>query len=232
MTSFIGAFALVYLLSVSFTNEVSTNVSAVEKLVDYNYSLNFTNVIPGMKYNSTIAARWAVPDSALSNLEGRSISVKVTASTGENSSLYFLSDLGTESKEASATLRCDVSNSTCANTSVLSAGIPVFFTASPNETGEYSISLKSEIVDEGSATLPGADFFGSLERIFQGNGSATPETSSNGNNSSGENFLDSLKPESNTHDPVEFLRENTLISVAALIIVILITGAYLLNTKD
>src|SRR5512135_3121171 len=102
MTSLIGGAFLAYLLSVSFTEEASQNYTSLSRLVSYDYNLDFGQMIPGVAYNTTITARWAIPLSALAPLEGRTIYVKVTATSPENSSLYFIAQDGSETRAASA----------------------------------------------------------------------------------------------------------------------------------
>ncbi len=242
MASFIGGFFLAYLLSVSFTDEIQQNYSSIGKLVDYSYNFTFATLIPGLRYNTSIRAAWAIPDAALAGLNGKSIVVRVSASSEPNSSVYFTTQDNEGAKEASALLRCDVQNSTCANTSLLSAEIPAYILAKENENASPKISLKSEIVGEQTAGTGGEfDIFGSLRNIFQPNQSGNkPDEKQEGGsdflnftgNLSDGNFLDTLKPNGDSNDPIAFLRQNTLISIGALVIVIVITGAYLLNTKD
>lgn len=242
MASFIGGFFLAYLLTVSFTDEIQQNYSSVGKLVDYSYNFTFATLIPGLRHNTSIRAAWAIPDSALAGLDGKSIVVKVTATSEPNSSVYFATQGGEQAKEAFALLTCNVQNSTCSNTSILAAEIPAYILARENETASPKISLKSEIVDGPQAAAGEEfDFFGALSNIFQPNQSENKsgekqEKGSDFLNFTGNltegNFLDTLKPNGDSHDPIAFLRQNTLISIGALVIVIVITGAYLLNTKD
>jgi hypothetical protein len=241
MTSFIGAFLAAYLLSVSFSDEIQGNVSSIGKLVDYSYNLDFSNMIPGVIYNGSITASWAVPDSALSGLDGKSISVKVSASIeNNNSSAYFQAASGEKSSASEAYLRCDVSNGICANTSVLFAQMPIFVSAQPDTQETPKIALKSEIAEQAGSTGGGIDIIASLQGLLSTNQTAAKPANEAGGanflnftgNLSESNFLDSLKPNGNSNDPIEFLRQNTLISIAALAIVIVITGAYLLNSKD
>ena len=42
-----AAFALAYLMSVAFTDELALNVSYVERLVTYQQNMDFTELIPG-----------------------------------------------------------------------------------------------------------------------------------------------------------------------------------------
>ncbi len=245
MTSFTGAFVLAYLLSVSFTDEVQLNLTPVQKLVDYEYNFAFSELVPGITYNGTIRADWAVPPSSLRGLEGKSVTVRVTASTDENSSLFFLSPIGTEAKEASAYLRCDVEPGGCANSSVLFAEIPMLASTKPQGSESARLLLKSEIVEGPEAAVAEksrGDLLDAFKRAFEQNLTANSTSAElqlgeadllNFSNGSGqENFLDSLKPAGDSKDPVAFLRENPLVSFAALAIVIVITGAYLLKSKE
>jgi hypothetical protein len=258
MATLIGVFALTYLLSTVFMDEMQLNTSSVERLVTYRQNMDFSQLMPGALYNGSIDATWAVPDSALTGLEGKSVAVKITASLPENSSMFFPS-AGSQAKETSVYLECKVSGNTCANGSVLFAAIQVAATAKPDsEGGSTKISLRSEVVSSPPQTYQAVQqdagaIFESLKAMFspnvtvnksEGSAAAGAENISIGGlnisigmpggsaqNGSG-NFLDSLKPEGDSRDPLLFLRENPLISILALIIVIVITGAYLLNAKD
>jgi len=251
MASFIGAFILAYLFTASFTDTVQLNVSQVQKLVDYEYNLGFTEMLPGTLYNGSIIAHWAVPQSALSGLDGKAVVVKVTADVDENSSVFFPSMAGTEARESIVYLTCDVQAGECANDSVLSAEIPVLASIKPDSQSAANIRLTSEISEGAPSGISSAqdsanDLLATFKNAFLGNGtnesvnSTTSEQNANGsleipqiaNLSSDQNFLDSLKPAGNSSDPVAFLKENPLITLTALVIVIIITGAYLLKSKD
>ena len=249
-----AAFALTYLLAVAFTDELSMNMSYTERLVTYRQNLDFTAPIPGVLYNGTIDVDWAVPPAALSGIGVEELAVKVTASAHENSSVFFpVGDA--QAKEYVAYLQCKIENGTCANGSTLSVVIPVATLAKANATSGIKITLLSEIVPSVPIThslgLQNADTaFESLKHLFSQNASANVSllqdsaadmlglgnfsfpTVEPDNSTQNGNFLDSLKPEGDSRDPLSFLRENPLISVSALIIVIVITGAYLLNAKD
>ncbi|MCX6772742.1 MAG: hypothetical protein NTV88_03145, partial [Candidatus Micrarchaeota archaeon] len=140
MASFIGAFILAYLFTASFTDTVQLNVSPVQKLVDYEYNLGFTEILPGTLYNGSIIAHWAVPQSAIAGLEGRTVAVKVTATVDENSSVFFPVLSGIEAKEATVYLKCHVESGQCANDSILSAEIPVLASAKPDTASAPNIS--------------------------------------------------------------------------------------------
>ncbi|MFA6907770.1 MAG: hypothetical protein WC263_02995 [Candidatus Micrarchaeia archaeon] len=255
-----AAFALAYLMSIAFTDELALNVSYVERLVTYQQNMDFTELIPGALYNGSITANWAVPPSALSGLGTDSLVVKVTATVPENSSVFFPVG-GGQAKETSVYLECKIAAGECANGSILSASIPLAASSRPVAASATKISLLSETVSSVppsySATLQEAGaIFDSLKKMFMQNGTGAPSNASVAANSSAQgkldfgnisfsigtagnssqngsgNFLDSLKPVGDSQDPLLFLRENPLISILALIIVIVITGAYLLNSKD
>jgi hypothetical protein len=233
------------LFALPFAEEISVNVTAVQKLVDYSYSLQNSELLPGLRYNNTITAAWAVPASSLSGLEGQIVVVKVSASASNESDIFFLSPFGTQAKSAEAHLRCKVENRTCGNGSNLQAEIPFTITIKEGENGAAKIMLKSEIVagsqlpiSESEVQKSAGGIFDSLKNAF-GNSSlpsAAQEQQKNesaaapANHSS--DFLGSLKPEGNSKDPLQYLQSNPLISIAALGIVVVITGAYLLNAKD
>ncbi len=246
MASLIGGLFLAYLLSASFTDQVQLNVTPVQKLVDYQYNLDFSQIVPGEPYTGSITANWAVPPSALLGMNNGRLSVKVTASADQNSTVYFLAS-GAQAKEATVFLRCDVANGSCAATSVLSATIPVTASAKPDASELATISLRSEIANGSPPMVVGAgSIFDSLSGALSGNSSSPQGNSTirinvpsaeqllanSTNFSQAEDFLDSLKPEGDSKNPVQFLQENPLVSLTALVIVIAITGAYLLNAKD
>jgi len=254
-----AAFALSYLMAVVFTDELSLNLSYIERLVTYQGNVSFTELIPGALYNGTINVNWAVPQSALSGIDAQTLAVKVTAIAPENSSVFFPSGAA-QSKEAVVYLQCKIAEGACANGSVLFAAIPVATSAKADASREVKITLRSEIVPAVPASYSAAiqdagTIFDSLKQIFSQNTTdfapanisvtATPSASERinisdlnfsigapGNSATAGNFLDSLKPEGDSRDPLSFLRENPLISISALLIVIVITGAYLLNAKD
>lgn len=254
MATPLAAFALAYLMAVSFTDELSLNLSYIERLVTYRPNLNFTELIPGALYNGTIGVDWAIPPAALSGIDAEALAVKVTATAPENSSVFFPAE-GARAKEYAAYLQCNIRDGACSNGSTLSAVIPVLALAKADATHEVKITLRSEIASSvpiaySIGLQDAGTVFESLKNIFSQNASANatpfPQASAAeglgigdinfsigapGNAASG-NFLDSLKPEGDSSDPLLFLKENPLISISALIIVIVITGAYLLNAKD
>lgn len=242
----LGLLFIPFLLATSFTEEVQLPAATVERLVDYSHGFNFTSLIPGMRYDGNITASWAVQDSALAGLEGKSILVRVLASAQNNSSVFFPQLLNPEGREAEAYLRCDVSAGACANTSVLSVPIPVFVMAK-EDGANPQVTLKSEVAqaDATGSKLPksAGDFFESLKSALHFNytdsnlsgqelAQSQPPGGDTPNLSEADNILDHLKPEGDSTDPVLFLRENPLVSIIALAIVVVITGAYLLNAKD
>ena len=234
-----GAFFLAFLLSASFVDEINMSMGAVGKLVDYQYNFNSSLLLPGVRYNSSITAAWAIPNSAISGFEGRRVAVKVSALAENGSGVSFLLPLGAESPQAEAYLFCDVANGSCANSSVLRAEIPLAITVAPGAENTALITLRSE-VEQGAVLIGGSaagSLLDSISRAFSSNSSQNGSGASlfpnlSANLSGGQDFLDSLKPEGNSSNPVDFLRQNPLISIAALAIVVIITGAYLLNVKD
>lgn len=234
-------------LSLQSAEEVQLTLSPVQKLADFGFSMDFSQMIPGVDYAGNISATWAIPSSALSGLDGRRITVKATASADSNSSIFFPSS-GPGAKEGTAYLHCDVQGGTCAPSSVLSAEIPFTASVSPGSSATPTITLASEIVESAPAPQEEAanPNVSQAEELFQSISGAFSENSSENqsdilaglelpnfsNGSGNESFLDSLKPEGDSKDTLGFLKQNPLISLTALVIVIIITGAYLLKSKD
>jgi len=258
MATLFGAFVLSYLFAVVFTDELS--LSPVDRLVSYQANANFTELIPGALYNGTINVRWAVPDSALFGIDAKSVAVKITATLPENSSVFF--PVGMQrARETTVYLLCNVEGGRCTNGSVLSASIPLAASARPDGAEAAKVTLRSEIVGAIPSSYQAVQqeagsVFEALKKVFEQNSTGAYSTSdantssqllalektgadalnfsfaSAGNAAQSGNILDSLKPEGDSRDPLSFLKENPLISIFALIIVIVITGAYLLNAKD
>lgn len=236
MASFRFAFLILACLAASAAaGEFSFNVSGVQAPVEYTYDINVSQAIVGVRYPGTIQAVWAIPASALSGLEGKTVTIRITGKAEENSSIFFLSPIGTDAYETEAYLQCEVANSTCSQNSTLTTSIPVVVLVKSEGGSQPKITLSEEIVDSQLGALPPAagSILDSISRIFSGNQSQGEQegNGTEGTNSSSD-FLESLKPEGNSKDPIAFLRQNQLISLTALAIVVVITGAYLLNSKD
>ncbi len=244
MTSFIGGMFLAYLFSVSFTQDMQFNVSTVQKLVDYKYDFGPDSFIPNQPYNGSILVYWAVPPSALQGIGSDSITVKVTATSSQETVKFISGSSAIPSQQAEIFIRCDIQNGTCLNSSPLFANIPLLLDLAPQEAKEVAISLKSEIVEYEIPQKAAIGLMDSIAGAF-GSNSSKQQNSTNqpfaqlpsvpqnpANLSQAEDFLDSLRPEGDSKNPVEYLKGNPLISIIALLIVILITGAYLLKAKD
>lgn len=257
MTSSTGAFLLacLMLLSAAYAEETQLNPTPVGKLVEYEYGIDFSQMIPGVEYSSYISAKWAAPASALSGLDGKTITVKVTATADGQSDAFFLSQQGERSKQVSYFLYCVVQEGVCSPSSALSARIPLIISLQEGQGPEITLESKIENgvqpeAQEGAAGQPNSSNLTPAEELLQSLAGALSANTSNGSNetpvlslpsldllnfsgnSSNESFLDSLKPEGDSRDPISFLRENPLVTLTALVIVIIITGAYLLKSKD
>jgi len=227
-----------YLLAASFTDTASLNFSSVDRLVDYDYSLNFTKLIPDVRYYGVINAHWAIPDSALSSLEGQALFVKVNASVQNSSAISFLSPLGTEEKQANALLFCRVENGACANGSMLSAEIPIVVIMKQGDSPGSEIALQSEIISPDAITSAPGVAESIIESIRQQLENSSLNISGI-NMSGGINISPNISFEfpgaivqGDAANPAKYAKENPLFSLVALGIVILLTGAYLLKSKD
>ncbi len=214
--------------------DVNFTVAPVQKLVDYQYNFPSGSLIPGLRYNGSVVATWAVPQAALASLSGKSITVKISASASNSSPAFFVSPLGSDSYETEAYLRCNVQNASCANSSILSVEIPLVVLVTSNTSEQPQLTFKSEVADSSAIGLPApGSLLDALASVFSQNSTGnSSENASSQLNLSGANFLDSFKPEGNGRDPIAFLKQNQLISLTALAIVVIITGAYLLNSRD
>ena len=262
MTSSTEAFLLacLMLLSFAYAEETQLSPTPVGKMVEYEYGIDFSQMIPGVEYSSYINAKWSAPVSALSGLDGKTITVKVTASADESSDAFFLSQQGEREKQVTYFLYCIVQEGACSSSSVLTAKMPLIISlqegkgpqitlesAVENAQGEASAKA---VEQAGAATQPNSSNLTPAEEFLQSLAGALSANETNNSsealalslpsldilnfssNSSNESFLDSLKPEGDSRDPISFLRENPLVTLTALVIVIIITGAYLLRSKD
>ncbi|MCX8197783.1 MAG: hypothetical protein N3F07_01110 [Candidatus Micrarchaeota archaeon] len=249
------------LISAAFsqpTQELNVSLTSVEKLVDYSLPLQSSQLIPGVRYDSSILVSWAAPDSSLSGLEGRTILVKVSASISNDSDVFFVGASGAKSKSAEAYLKCAVKGGICSNGSVLKSEIPLQLKLKENESLSSKIRLKAEILEDEAPALTqisiseqniqesAGSIFESIKKALENSteakasmneAKAPPKDEGKGDGhlpqlQKDKDLLSELKPEGNAKNPMEFLQANPVISIAAFAVVVIITGAYLLNSKD
>ncbi|MEM4633528.1 MAG: hypothetical protein QW275_00030 [Candidatus Anstonellaceae archaeon] len=246
---------ILLLSSLVLADEISLNFTPVQRIVDYEYSFPEGNLLPGIKYEGAITAKWAVPNSSLFGLEGKTIAVKVSAFASNDSEILFTLPFGGQSKSTETYLRCIVQNASCANGSVLHSKLPFTIVLKEMENISANIRLKSEIVPSeqilhSQLPVPEKDISQSASEILESlktafgpqNSSQKNESNLHANQSSkdeeisrgnqNKDLLSELKPEGNPKNPLEFLQANPLVSIAAFAIVAIIIGAYLLNSKD
>jgi hypothetical protein len=231
MAALLGGAFIAFLLATSFTSNVTLSAQPLSKLIDYNVTLPQGELIPSLSYNGTINVAWAIPQSALSGLSG-TVNVLVTATSANGSGISFPSTLGTSS-ESSVTLSCIVENGSCSNDSTLSASIPLFLSVEQNSSDEHNVTVSSEI-EQGSTAIPqaaseGEGILNSIsEKIFSNNSSSVNSTPLN------DTFQlpTQSELEQSVSNPSELLSDNPILTVGALILVVAITGVYLLNSKD
>ncbi|MEM4348389.1 MAG: hypothetical protein QXN37_02365 [Candidatus Anstonellaceae archaeon] len=226
MTSVASLF-LPYLMIASFSSETAINFSSLDKLVDYELDFAYEGLIPNQPYSGSVKIYWAIPNQSLHKLQSENLLVKVKISSSSES-LKFITN-STQSKQAEVFLFCKIENSGCSNDSVLFSEVPAIITVG-NST-PASISIESEILP--TEQIENSKFDLHIENVtsVKLDFTSPPEIFSSQPNPSPD-FLDALKPQGNHKDPIEYLKENPLVSLTALVIVILITGAYLINSKD
>ncbi|MEM4554362.1 MAG: hypothetical protein QXT25_00735 [Candidatus Anstonellaceae archaeon] len=227
MTSLAGM-ALSYLLLASFSSETALNFSSLDKLVDFEFDFAYEGLIPNQPYSGSVKIYWAIPNQSLHKLQSDKLIVKVRLISFSDSIKFIVNSSPTQ--QAEIFLFCKIENGSCSNESVLYSEVPTLVVVS-NST-PANISIQSEIVpaerfENAKLELPLGNM-ASIKLNFTPSADFLPSLP----NHSDSDFLDALKPQGNHKDPIEYLKENPIVSLTALVIVILITGAYLLNSKD
>jgi hypothetical protein len=264
-------FLFLLLFSIYFSEEIIISTKPIQKLIIYNYSSNFENVVPGITYNNFIEVFWAIPNQSLEGVGENKIVVLVKATTDNSSEVFFLNG-SKKTKHYETYLICNITNSSCAEGSILHSRIPFVFKITnqtlENETGNsLNISIVAEIVSsedqkEQNINFNIFDFFKnlnlfeeqksqpaqvqnseqpttSLSEINQtqtGSGQAQNTENLQKENSpySEKNIFEELKPETKEKEKnlFEFFKSNLVISLIAITIVIIITGSYVLRSKE
>lgn len=234
---FLPAVFAFFLLFTPFTEEIGLNLTSVNRLVEYEYVLGTNELIPEARYRGHIKARWAVPDSALRNIDAEMAVVEITAFAKNSSQIVFISE-GKESGQAKASLTCIIRNMTCAPESTLNTTIPFEVFTLPNQQLEASIMLKSEIK---SAPAKKEDVLDRIKNAFskpwqseenEGRHGAKNGSEERRMESHSNSIIDGLQPKNAPMEPLEFIYENRLVSLLAIAIVAAVTGAYLLKSKE
>jgi hypothetical protein len=223
-------FALFLLLAISFSFAQSFEVNAapITDLVRVESDLNLTNVIPNYNYERQINVFWAIPDSAITNINTDAIRVYVTAKTDAKGGISFVK-AGKQSKESTATLTCFIENGTCSANSTLNATFDVLVAATENGTaGKIDINasmLQQKPVNEiASEATQLVDEIGSKASEYI-DGVAQPSAQK-------PSVQQSAPQKEAPQDAVEFLQQNPLLSLTALAVIVVVTGAYLLKSRD
>jgi hypothetical protein len=264
-------FLFLLLFSIYFSEEIIIFAKPIQKLIIYNYSSNFENVVPGITYNKFIEVFWAIPNQSLEGVVENKIVVLVKATTDNSSEVFFLNG-SKKTKHYETYLICNITNSSCAEDSILHSKIPFVFKITnqtlENETGNsLNISIVAEIVSsedqkEQNINFNIFDFFKNLNLFeeqksqpAQVQNSEQPTTSQSEINQtqtgsgqaqntenlqkenspySEKNIFEELKPETKEKEKnlFEFFKSNLVISLIAITIVIIITGSYVLRSKE
>ncbi|MCX8197502.1 MAG: hypothetical protein N3G80_04275 [Candidatus Micrarchaeota archaeon] len=223
---FSGAALFFYTL---FVQNISLTLSSLDKLIEYEYDFAQEGLIPNQPYSGQIRVYWAVPNQSLQKLQSPNITVKVMLNSS-SSWVQFLED-GQNRSYREVFLSCRLANATCLEGSVLEATVPVLIVApSLNSSDTLMLKIESEIV---SNIQPAQASPASAQPAFEMPKITINLTNiENQPNSTSNDFFGSLQPHGDYKNPIDYLRENPIISITALLIVIVVTGAYLLNSKD
>jgi hypothetical protein len=225
------AFFLLLALTFSFAQSFTINATPISDLVRIETDLNLTSVIPSYNYEKQINVFWNIPDSALPNIQTEAITVYVTAKTDAKDGISFSKD-GKQSKEASATLICFIQNGTCAQNSTLNATFAVIISATDSGAAG-GISINASVMPQKKQEEIASQAAGLVDEI-----SNRASEYMGGNNSSALPWQAQGKPagaqppKEEPGDAIEFLQQNPVLSLTALAIIVVVTGAYLLRSRD
>lgn len=114
---------------------VQLTVTEVSDLVKVDGALDFSQLLPGYEYSTSLTVRWNVPASALKNIKTEKVPlyVRITPNSAD-SWVYF--DGG--SKKLDFVFACIVRDSACSPESVLSKNIEVYMRAPKNAPYPHS----------------------------------------------------------------------------------------------
>lgn len=131
---------IILLASVSFAissqqESVQLTVTEVSDLVKVDGALDFSQLLPGYNYSTSLTVRWNVPASALKNIKAEKVPlyVRITPNSAD-SWVYF--DGG--SKKLDFVFACIVKDSACSQESLLSKNIEVYMRAPRNAAYPHS----------------------------------------------------------------------------------------------
>lgn len=133
---------MVIALSYAAQNDIITiNATSLEKLVNVTADIDFDKVLPNSEYSTDITVKWAVPDSALQNINEKVVYVYVGARPRQNNTLLLFQKGNETFKEFYLALRCVIENGTCVNGSVLQDSFKVKLTAIENMTLDDAVLI-------------------------------------------------------------------------------------------
>ncbi|MFH1520581.1 MAG: hypothetical protein ABID61_02980 [Candidatus Micrarchaeota archaeon] len=131
----------------SQTDVIAINITSLEKLVDVTTDFNFANLLPNNEYSTDIMISWAVPDSALRNINKKEVYVYVNVKQKYDDTPILFQKGNYTYKQIYLALRCVIENGTCVNGSVLQDNFKVKWTLLDN------VALNDAIVITASTTL-------------------------------------------------------------------------------
>ncbi|MFA6048749.1 MAG: hypothetical protein WC792_02260 [Candidatus Micrarchaeia archaeon] len=112
----------------SQTEEFAFSATAVEKLVDVNFSQGFGQFVPGYAYSGEFSVKWAVAPDALKGIDAKSVRVFVKAAAKENDSGIFFRRGEMNAREYYFVLECKVSpGGACGENSSLGRAFSVYY---------------------------------------------------------------------------------------------------------
>lgn len=132
----------IFTVSYAAQNDVITiNAISLDKLVNVTADINFDKVLPNSEYSTDITVSWAVPDSALQNINEKVVYVYVGAKPRQNNTLLLFQKGNETYKEFYLALRCVIEDGICVNGSVLQDSFKVKLTALENMTLDDAVLI-------------------------------------------------------------------------------------------
>jgi len=240
--------ALAALASFAEPFNIPITGSSVQNLISVSWENTSGAYLPGYTYRSSFTVLWAIPNSALRNIDAKQVDIYITASAPENSTIAFAGAQLPSQRQTSFSLTCFVQNGACSPNSTLSKKTE--FTLTPPTSQQQVSELISinaslsqqEILSPNSilSSLASANYShlpnlptinlsdnGTLGKIGAFGSQLAAGIASNSSEKNAAHQNAPSQPAS-----LSFLLQNPLVSLVAFALVVIVTGAYLLKNRD
>jgi len=106
--------------------KIKLNTSAVDRLITVKSDFNQPSLLTDYEYGANLAVSWAVPESALTDINSQKVLIFTTIKINEKFPSVYFKDKGKATNTTSTILTCVIANDSCAPESQLNATIPFY----------------------------------------------------------------------------------------------------------